>query len=272
MKNAEPTQFDELNTVLATFTRGIQMTLGENFVALYLQGSFAIGDADAYSDVDFTAVIQNDLTDEELRAVTAMHNRIYEMDTEWAKHLEGSYFPRDYLQDHTTIGKQLWYLDNGARKFRRDAHDNTFVVRWTTREKGILLAGDNPRQLIAPIPTAALNAEVRQTMIDWGKEILSGKYDIGNRWAQPFATLLYCRMLQTLATGAIYSKKVAVEWGIANLDNEWDDLIQHAWAQRSSPDRMWYNTDVDPALVQRTQAFIRYAIELATSLGQSPMN
>ena len=50
----DPTPFSDLNAVLRELVTSAQAALGENFLAAYLQGSFAVGDFDADSDVDFT--------------------------------------------------------------------------------------------------------------------------------------------------------------------------------------------------------------------------
>ena len=50
--NAMPTRYVQLNVVLIELTQRAMEILGENFVGAYLQGSFAVGDVDLYSDWD----------------------------------------------------------------------------------------------------------------------------------------------------------------------------------------------------------------------------
>ncbi|MFN2625754.1 MAG: hypothetical protein ABR520_06670 [Mycobacteriales bacterium] len=52
-----------------------------------------------------------------------------------------------------------WYLDNGASKLARSNHCNTAIVRWTLRERGIVLAGPPPATLIDVVPPAELRRE-----------------------------------------------------------------------------------------------------------------
>jgi hypothetical protein len=59
------TAFPELDAVLAQLVAGLRATLGDNLVGVYLQGSFAVGDADEHSDVDFLVVIERELTEDE---------------------------------------------------------------------------------------------------------------------------------------------------------------------------------------------------------------
>ena len=69
---------------------GIRRVLGDELVGFYLQGSFAVGDFDRHSDVDFIAVTAGDLSESHVAALQTMHGRIYDLDCAWAQHLEGS--------------------------------------------------------------------------------------------------------------------------------------------------------------------------------------
>src|SRR4030042_878222 len=134
---------------LVTGTAGI---LGKNFIGAWLQGSSATGHFDEHSDIDFVIGVENDLSDDELSALQEFHPRLYLFDSPWGKHLEGSYFPREILRDYKLSGTAIWYLDHGMTKLERSAHDNTIVVKWILREKGIVLAGPEPSTLIDPTP------------------------------------------------------------------------------------------------------------------------
>jgi hypothetical protein len=48
---------------------------------------------------------------------------------------------------------------------------------------------------------------------------------IDSRWLQAFLVVLYCRMLHTLETGTVVSKKAASQWALAKLDARWQRLI-----------------------------------------------
>ena len=76
--------YPELNAVLHEWVASIQAILGDTFVAACLQGSFAVGDFDRDSDVDFIVVIEQELSADQAQALQAMHQRIYNLDCEWA--------------------------------------------------------------------------------------------------------------------------------------------------------------------------------------------
>src|SRR6266487_5303970 len=114
-----PTPYPELNAVLRQLIDGLREALDRSFVSACLQGSFAVGDFDRHSDVDFIIVTEEDLAHTQVLALQAMHERVYNLDYAWAQHLEGSYFPRRILKDCSQRAKQLWYLDHRSRSLVR---------------------------------------------------------------------------------------------------------------------------------------------------------
>ena len=67
MQRVRPTPYPDLNSVLDELVSAIQGALRETFVAACLQGSFALGDFDRHSDVDFIIVVADELTDAGIR-------------------------------------------------------------------------------------------------------------------------------------------------------------------------------------------------------------
>jgi hypothetical protein len=182
------------------------------------------------------------------------------MESAWAQHLEGSYFPQPILQDTGRTGEPLWYLDHGSQELVRSDHCNTLLVREVVREWGVTLAGPPPHTLVAPIPTEALRAEMKGVMEGWGREILAEPERYQNRFYQGFIVLNFCRMLHDLHRGEPGSKRAGAEWAQANLDPRWRDLIERAWATRPDPARA-VQEQADAEDYARTLDFVRYVIE-----------
>jgi len=241
----------------------IQAILGDTFVAACLQGSFAVGNFDRDSDVDFIVAVEQELSTDQVQALQAMHQRIYNLDCEWAQHLEGSYFPKDILRHYAQQGTPLWYLDHGSQSLIQSDHCNTIVVRWVVREQGVALAGANPATLVDPIPVAMLRQEIMAAMTGWWQQIQADPAQINNRFYQTFAVLNYSRMLHDLHTGSTGSKRAGAEWAKATLAPAWAGLIDRAWAGRPNP-AFSVRQPADPTDFQLTLAFIPYVISLAT--------
>lgn len=255
----EPTPYKDLNAVLLEMVQSQQVVLGDTLLGAYLQGSFAVGDFDEHSDVDFIAVVNEEISGDQLADLQEMHWRLYRLESKWAQHLEGSYFPAASLRDYKQLGDRLWYLDHGSQSLELSVHCNTIVVRWTLREQGVRLAGPSPVRLVDPIPASVLRRSIKADMSDWGQEILREPERYNNRFYQSFIVLSYCRMLHDLHNGKPGSKRAGAEWVKANLDPLWAGLIDRSWSGRPNP-AVSVRTPADPAEFERTLAFIQYII------------
>ncbi|MGZ4351943.1 MAG: aminoglycoside adenylyltransferase domain-containing protein [Gaiellaceae bacterium] len=268
---AGPTPFPDLDRLLAELVAGARAALAGNFCGAYLQGSFALGDADEHSDVDFVVVTHDELSDGEQAALQRLHGRLYGREVAWAQHLEGSYAPKERLRRVDPTRAPFFYLDNGARELIRDGHCNTAVVRWTLRERGVVLAGPDPKELLDPVPAEALRAEALVTMREaaaWAREsrerYRSGDELAFSRWQQPYLVLSFCRMLYTLAVGEVTSKRRAGEWALRALDARWSGLIRRALADRPAPWRRVYEPAGAEA-VEETVRFVEDALRRAAA-------
>lgn len=260
METPHPTSHADLNTVLQALVGRMQTILQDNFVGAYLQGSFAIGDFDIHSDVDFIIATEKTLSEAEVDALQVMHGRIFDLDITWAHHLEGSYTPRAVLRQHTDCSQPLWYLDNGSRSLIQSTHCNTVLVRWVVREMGVILAGPPPATLVDPIPVEALRQEIMAVIHEWGSEIIAEPDRFANHFYQLFILQNYCRMLHDLIQGYPGSKQAGTEWAKINLDPKWIDLINRSWARRGNA----YVTARQPADAedyQATQEFVQYIMQ-----------
>ena len=254
-----PTPYPDLNGVLDELNDRIHQVLGDQLIGTYLQGSFAVGDFDQDSDVDFVVAIKDDPAPDQVDELQVVHDQVYQLESEWAKHLEGSYFPRDTLRDASLRGARLWYLDHGARSLVRSDHCNTVLVRWVVREKGLALSGPPPATLVDPIPEALLRAEIFDTLTGWGQQILDNPGPFRNRFYQGFIVLSYCRMLHDLHTGTPGSKRAGAEWSKSVLDPSWSGLIDRAWDTRPDPARK-VREPADPKDFEDTLRFVAHVM------------
>lgn len=263
-----PTPFPEVNAVLAELVSSARAILGENFVGAYLQGSFAVGDADEHSDVDFVVVIERELSEGEQRELQALQERLFLLPSHWAQHLEGSYVPREQLRKPDPERRPWFYFDNGATEPAWDNHDNTAVVRWSLREHGVVLEGPHPKELVDAVSADDLRSDALWAIDEWEAWIPTL-----TSWSarfQPDSVLAYCRMLHTVQTGRLGSKPEAAEWALDFVDPEWRPLILESRAERPDP---WARVKrpADPARVERTRAFMEYVARIArASAGTRP--
>ena len=89
MDPPQPTKFPELNAIVAELAERAARILGANFVGAYLQGSFAVGDADLQSDCDFLIPVRRQVSAAQEAGLRAMHAGFPDRPEHWAQHLEG---------------------------------------------------------------------------------------------------------------------------------------------------------------------------------------
>jgi hypothetical protein len=263
----EPTPYKDLNAVLNQLVSSIQETLGDSFVGAYLQGSFAIGDFDFHSDVDFVVVVEEALSDAQVEALQAVHERIFQVRSSWAKHLEGSYFPSAVLRDNNRRGEPLWYLDNGSRSLVLSNHCNTLVVRSTLARHGVTMSGPAVETLLAPPPVLDLQQEIFDVITWWAAEIEAEPGRFANRFYQGFIVLSYCRMLHDLRTGSLGSKRAGADWAKLALNPAWRDLIDRAWHGRPRPE-LSVQKPADTRDFEQTRRFVQYVTGLSNDFAK----
>lgn len=254
------TRFPELNDVLAGFVRDASAILGDQMIGAYLQGSFALGAGDEYSDCDFLIVLHGEPSPEQLGRLVLLHDALPQREGHWTRHLEGSYPVAHELRSPSSSGKEWWYVDHGSRAVQRSTHCNQAYVRWILRERGVTLAGPPPTELIDPLPPETMRAEMRQLIPSIVPDLLSwATLDIA--WVQRYLVATTCRMLYTLKTAEVASKQQALEWAISEFDPEWELLLRHVIVDRGrgfvadEPPR--------PGAVERSLAFVQHAQRVA---------
>jgi hypothetical protein len=286
-----PTPYADLNAILADLVESARTLLADNFVGAYLQGSFALGDFDEHSDLDFMVVTNADIPPDQVPALQAMHDRLHALPSPWAERLEGSYAPKAILRRWSTTPRdppgeprpETWadpgtsgmaprvypflFLGNGERVLVRSEHDNTQVVRWTLREKGVVLAGPSPRGLVDPVSPEALREEVRallDKLAEMGDAALTETLGI-----QCFMALLAGRMLYALSTGRVGSKKTTVAFANRTLEPRFAGLIERGWREREGRPQgeaelaAYFHGKSDPEDAAATLDLLRHARAVA---------
>ena len=259
--------YPELPNVLSIFVDEVSAVLRENLVGIYLMGSLASGDFDLDSDVDFLVVTNMDLTEADMKLLQDIQIKIHGIDCYPAKHLEGSYISIGDLNDWSIVGKKkLYYFDNGSTTFELSTHDNQWHVRWILRERGISLVGPKPETIVQPIPQKELSNEIKTTMLQV-KAIFEDEIDrplnfFNSRFGQSFTVLTYCRMLHTLHTGTVQSKKAGMQWAKGFVHPKWVKMIDQAWKEREGVRfGAKINQSAELAYLYETLDFIKYAIQ-----------
>ena len=249
----------EVDALLREVLEGARAVLGERFVGAYLFGSLASGDFDEDSDIDLLFVTGEEIPQESLSALQSMHARINARASHWATQLEVSYIPRRALRRRDPGDCLHPHLDRGrGETLRLREHDSDWVVqRHVLRERGLTLAGPDPRTLIEHVSPDDLRRAMHD-LLWWPAEILCDPARIGTRGYQSYLVLTMCRVLYTLRHGAVVSKRAAADWAQETLGARRSPLIERAWAGRREPRRA-----ATPEDVNATLDLIRHTLEQA---------
>jgi hypothetical protein len=233
-----PTPYKDVNAILHLLLTKTQAILGPRLVGYYLYGSLSLGDFDpASSDIDFLAVTNEELPDEVLESLSAMHADIAHSGLPYADYYEGSYIPRNALRSydpanarHPTIGVD-WPFHVGEHG------PNWIIERYIVREHGVVLYGPSPQTLIDPISIRELQAAVRKQLKErWQSSLLTDPEWLRPRNYQAFAVLTLCRALYTLHDGTISSKPQAAAWAQERYP-QWRPIIERSLAWRSQVEK-----------------------------------
>jgi hypothetical protein len=259
--DAWPTPHADVNTLLRVLQGEVTRILGPALVGMYLEGSLALGNLTAGSDVDVVVATEGALSDKTLAALRTMLERLSASGMRWADQLEMVYSPVAALRRHDPAHAHHPYLGRGPGERLRviTLHTDWVAYLVVLRDRGIILAGPPPTTQIDPISRDELRSSQVELMRFWWAPMVgagSAADFLRQRGHQSLAVLTMRRMLYTLRTGAITSKSAAACWGQANLDPCWFGLIARAdaWRTDHAPDDSVHAPEDE---IRATQALIR---------------
>lgn len=255
----QPTPYPEVNAVLDTFLASVQTILTDHFVGMYVYGSLALGDFDPRgSDIDFIVVTDGELADHPVAALRQMHARFSVSDSPWAEKIEAAYVPRAALHSDASTTARYPQIEKG-RILELDPLESGWILQChVLREHGIVVAGPDPRTLVAPIDRDAMRRVSAAYAVVW---LDQAHHDpewlawLRCRDNQAFVVLTLCRMLYTLECGDVASKPAAARWARQTTGPRWDALIQRALAGQHGSGE---STDRD---ISDTIALVEYTVE-----------
>lgn len=243
----------DLAALLESFLAASRGLLGEQFIALYLGGSLALGDFDpATSDLDFIVVTAEDLAPERVAALAALHRQLAAGPGRWGAELDGSYIPRRALRRYDPADNVHPHVESGVGRLQVEPHDSDWIIqRHVVREAGVALAGPSPSSLIDPVAPAALREATLALLRGWWAGRLEDPAYVAPPHYQAYAVLTMCRILYTLEHGTIVPKPVAAAY-TRQVHPRWGQLISRA-----------LDHALDAATLPQTLDLIRYTLEQA---------
>ena len=254
-----PTAYADINKTLSELLGQVRTVLGPYLVGMYLAGSLALGDFDPdSSDIDLVIVTDTELSDGLFAALCEMHTRYAARNSPWSKKLEAVYIPQLSLRRAGARGARYPVLEKGRSLILDHLEVGWSVQRHTVREYGVALLGPEPRALLEPVDPNEMRQAGRAIAAMWLEEARSDPSWIAwmhQRENHTFVVLTLCRLLYTLRTGSVASKRRAGQWARQTLGESWASLIDRALAgQPGSGEVSDSEADATVALIRHTVA------------------
>jgi hypothetical protein len=247
---ALPTGYPDVDEVLDDLLAAVRVDLGRFFVGMYLYGSLALGDFDvATSDIDVLVVTDGGLPDSVVAALGQTHARVSAGGSPWAARLEAAYIPVDALRVDVPAGDRFPQLEKDRELGLYPVESGWVIQLYTLREYGITVAGPDPHSLIPRIAPDDIRRGSATEAVTWNDQ---ARRDpewllwIRVRKHQALVVLTLCRMLYSLRTGKVASKRTAARWMPEHVGMQWADLVEGSVEGRDADgvasDRVLENT------------------------------
>lgn len=205
----------EIESLVVALSERIVNVLGDNFISLYLHGSLSLGDFNDNSDIDFV-VITNHII-EDVNVIEKVHREFGNYP--WGSKLEGSYVTRDMAScDELSSDKRL-YFNSSVLKWEPYGYE-WYFERDILIKHGLLICGEDFYSKLLPPTREVLKEACVSLVVDtWiplmNRGNLTDEYIV-------FGVLSMCRLIYTLKTGEITTKRKASQWMI---DKGYDENI-----------------------------------------------
>lgn len=212
--SGRPTREDPRVTLseLATLITG---HFGRRLLGLYLWGSLAAGGFQpGSSDLDLLAVLESDVTDDELDSLRELHAAFEAARPRWRDRIEVLYLSREVLQTFAAqpTGRVARISPGEPLHHRELAGDVGWKLDWGgVVARGETVYGRPPLELGPRVTAQAYEDAVRSQLRQWREAVRQRDVAFVPAY-QGYIVASVCRALYTLESGEQASKEDAVAW------------------------------------------------------------
>jgi streptomycin 3"-adenylyltransferase len=211
----------EVKDIVLSLKDGLQTTLNNKLIGLYLYGSLAY---DCFnpeiSDLDFVVVLSDFLTPEEEQKISQLHKHLGS-EPNYGRRIEGTYMTEEQVKSNDYAPDFLYYVDGKAFvRAKEGQREPDFPMhRQHLCESGLKVVGCEPQKLFHPVPWEILKQSLQQELAFIKKQF---------KQRPIYAVLNLCRVVRAYETQSLSSKKQGGEWGLQYLPLEFHETIQIA--------------------------------------------
>jgi hypothetical protein len=221
----------------------VQGILGDNIVAVWFDGSIALGDFDpGRSDIDLV-VIAGAPTGEATEALRAVHVGFAMAGPPWGNEVETVYIsPAGLHGDAVRSGVPHLYIERQSDgELKSGPVDPGWLVHLRVlREHGRSITGPAPMNIVGTVSDDELKRVAQWGADRWLTPYRKDPATLARLGSRVFAVLTTCRLLYTLQTGQVVAKAAAARWALSAVPGGLMPVIEGAMA--------WRKDDVDSDL------------------------
>lgn len=231
-----PTPYPDVNQILEKLLDQVKAILGDNLVGFYIEGSLCYEAFDEDSDIDFVAITEQEINEDEFQRLFLAHQQIANEPSVLAIQIEGFYISRSVVRAHRSGLHQVPNIERGFGERLRwvKLAESWNIHRHYLRTSGITMFGPPPESMIEEVSPDDLRRSL-STWIEWLPELIETPEQVRSRGYQSYIVLTLARILYTSKTGMLTSKPLALKWAKENIEGNWENLFEDAWIGRHLP-------------------------------------
>jgi len=221
-----------LSNVLDHYIDGLKALIQDNLCSVILHGSVATEDFDPISsDVDLLIITNTMLTQTEFYLVSHLHNSLKNHFNNWSQKLEVSYITTDEFYETSPPNNPRIYLNSGVTKYEPYGAEWHFE-KYTIKHHGQVIYGKEIDRDQLSISSTKLRVAAYQILLEWWKPIIEqGIHRLSDDYLS-YGVMTMCRMIFTIETGKVDSKKVSVNYVLEHETSAYDALLHDSLAHK----------------------------------------
>ena len=206
----------------------LRVDLGQNVVGLYAYGSITQNAFDPRrSDLDCVAVIRRRLSPVVVSRFRTSLTRLNARHP-WKRRLQLTILIQRELLQPSADG---WLYQFG--RLSRTGSDGNPIIWANILESGQVVFGPDPHTFVPRITPALMRAALDREIGYLRTELVTKRTSVWRNRAtyRRYAALTACRILYTLKTGRVVSKRKAALWALRRLPSTHRPIVRHAIAR-----------------------------------------
>jgi predicted nucleotidyltransferase len=228
------TKYPNIDKLLVELTSVMKQTLKAKLLGVYLSGSLVLGDFDSrVSDIDLLAVVDEDITNDELVGLESMHQAFIGRHPDWEDRIETAYMSLGALSRYRTEDCRVVNISPGEPMHFTMSSSYWLMDIYTVQERGKTLFGLSPDHYIPRITRDDLVQTVRDYFKRWPEQVRQAI----TRGEQAYVVLTLARNLYAQVNGEQISKPGGAAWARDRYP-QWAGLLERAlqWRQEARHD------------------------------------